>query len=150
MSQVIEKEVCALCSSDAVHIMTRPFSTKYRDIPITIQTNVYHCDECGEEFSTPDQARDLSRRVKAAARDKLGLLPPERIIEIRRKYDLSQEGLESLLGLGSKVVTRWENDRVLQTKTTDDLLRLMERIPAVVKELRELREQESTSTQVSA
>ncbi len=35
--------------------------------------------------------------------------------------------------------TRWENARVLQTKAADDLLRLMERLPAVVEALREIR-----------
>jgi putative zinc finger/helix-turn-helix YgiT family protein len=134
-----EKETCLICASDTAHLVTRPFPTKYRNVPVTVQAEMYRCDECGEEFSAPDQARELSRKVKAAAREKLGLLPSERIIEIRRKYNLSQEKLETLLGLGPKEVTRWENDRVLQSKAIDDLLRLMERIPAVVEELPTLR-----------
>jgi putative zinc finger/helix-turn-helix YgiT family protein len=146
---IMEKEdVCFVCSSNSVRMITSPFLTKYHDILVTIQAKMYHCDTCHKEFFTPDQARNVSQRVKAAVRNKLGLLSPERIIEIRKKYNLSQEGLERLLGLGAKVVTRWENDRVLQMKTTDDLLRLMERIPAVVKELRELRERESASAPV--
>ena len=92
---------------------------------------------------------DGESRVEAEARARLGLLPPERIIKIRKKYKLSQEGLEALFRLGPKVVTRWENDRVLQTRTADDLLRLMERLPEVVRELRAIRQLPTMSPRVA-
>lgn len=78
------------------------------------------------------------------------MLPPDRIIAIRQQYGLSQERLEALLGLGAKVVTRWETARVLQTKAADDLLRLMERLPAVVEALREIRALAADEAQPSA
>ncbi len=138
--------VCAICSSESVKRVKVMLDTHYSHIPITLQAvETYRCNECGEEFLTPSQAREISKKVKAAARERLGLLPPEQIVAIRKKLDLSQERLEALLGLGPKVVTRWENDRVLQTRGTDDLLRLMEQVPAVVGVLRELRAGSATS-----
>ena len=132
--------VCAICSSEAVKKVTGTFQTTYNQIPITLHAaERYQCTECGEEFLTPSQAKTISKQVKAIAREHLGLLSPDRIIAIRQQYGLSQERLEALLGLGAKVVTRWENARVLQTKAADDLLRLMERLPAVVDALREIR-----------
>mgnify|MGYP001181017518 CR=1 FL=1 len=132
--------VCAICSSEAVKKVTGTFQTTYNQIPISLRAvERYRCTECSEEFLTPGQAKTISKQVKAIAREHLGLLPPDRIIAIRQQYGLSQEGLEALLGLGSKVVTRWETARVLQTKAADDLLRLMERLPAVVEALREIR-----------
>ena len=132
--------VCAICSSEAVKKVRGIFQTTYNQIPISLRAvERYRCTDCGEEFLTPDQAKTISKQVKAIAREHLGLLPPDRIIAIRQQYGLSQERLEALLGLGPKVVTRWENARVLQTKAADDLLRLMERLPAVVEALREIR-----------
>ena len=44
-----------------------------------------------------------------------------------------------LLGLGEKVVTRWERGKVLQTKAADVVLRLMDVFPSVVEYLRTMR-----------
>ena len=114
---------------------------KYANVPIMLDSaEMYRCGDCGESFLSPEQARNVSKAVKAAARDQLGLLPPERIVEIRRNLSLSQEKMESLLGLGPKVVTRWENGRVLQSKAADDILRIMERLPEAVSVLKDIRE----------
>lgn len=139
--------LCEVCSTAAAAVVHASYETKYGQVPIFLESvEMIRCKECGEEYFTPEQARSLSKRVKAAAREKLGLLSPERIVEIRRKKKLSQERLEWLLNLGSKVVTRWENDRVLQTRSADDLLRLIERVPNVVEELVALRKGAGSST----
>jgi putative zinc finger/helix-turn-helix YgiT family protein len=132
---------CGICSSDNVRTVREQFMAKYLNIPIVLDSaEMYRCEDCGESFFSPEQARNVSKAIKAAARDRLGLLPPERIVEIRHKLSLSQEKMESLLGLGPKVVTRWENGRVLQSKTADDLLRIMEKLPEAVSVLKDIRE----------
>jgi len=134
--------VCAVCSSESAHKVSETFSTSYDQIPVELSSvEMYSCDHCGEKFFTPDQSKQVSRMVRVAVRDRLGLLPPERIIEIRRKYGFSQDRLETLLSLGPKVVTRWETGRVLQTKQVDDLLRLIDKMPGVIDFLREIREE---------
>ena len=67
------------------------------------------------------------------------MLPPEAIVGIRKRCKLSQKEMEQLFGLGEKVVIRWEKGRVLQSKTADVLLRLMDRNPDIVEELRKVR-----------
>lgn len=132
---------CAICSSNNVKKIRDRFAAKYVNAPIVLDSvEMYRCEDCGEAFLSPEQAKDVSKAVKAAARTRLGLLSPARILEIRRKLDLSQEELESLLGLGPKVVTRWENGRVLQSKAADDVLRVMERLPEAVSVLKGIRE----------
>jgi HTH-type transcriptional regulator/antitoxin MqsA len=97
---------------------------------------MYECERCGESVFTPEQAREVSRKVKSLAREHLGLLPPETIVGIRKRCNLSQKELERLFGLGEKVVVRWERGRVLQSKTADVLLRLMDKNPSIVDEMR--------------
>jgi putative zinc finger/helix-turn-helix YgiT family protein len=136
------KIACAVCSLESAEKTLESFSTSYDQIPVVIPAvEMYSCVNCGEKFFTPDQSKQVSKMVRTAVRDQLRLLPPERIIEIRRKHDLSQDRLETLLSLGPKVVTRWETGRVLQTKQADDLLRLIDRVPEVIKVLREIREE---------
>jgi DNA-binding transcriptional regulator YiaG len=59
-------------------------------------------------------------------------------VGIRKRYNLSQAELENLFGLGEKVVIRWEKGRVLQSKTADVLLRLMDQNPGIVEDLRKI------------
>jgi HTH-type transcriptional regulator/antitoxin MqsA len=99
---------------------------------------MYECERCGESTFTPEQDKAVSNRVKSVARERLNLLSPETIVGIRKRCNLSQEELEHLFGLGKKVVIRWEKGRVLQSKTADVLLRLMDRNPDIIEDIRKI------------
>jgi HTH-type transcriptional regulator/antitoxin MqsA len=132
---------CPSCGSPkSVALHQGRFTTTYNKVPIALDdVQSLRCEVCGEEFFSKEQQRELSQRVKEAARKYLGGLSPERIIAIRKKLNLSQEDLEKLLGLGEKVVTRWETGRVVPGRTTDYLLRLLERKPELLEDLRAIR-----------
>jgi len=107
---------------------------------------MYECSSCGERFFTPEQARAVSIATKNYVRQKQGLLSPEAIIGIRRRLQLSQTNLEKLFGLGPKVVTRWETGRVVQSKTADIALRLLDMDPPKVQKLRASRHPEAKAS----
>jgi putative zinc finger/helix-turn-helix YgiT family protein len=98
----------------------------------------YECESCGERFFTSEQSRTISRQIKEQVRRQFGLLSPEQIVEIRHGLKLTQEELEELFGLGSKVVTRWENGRVVQARTADVALRLLSIEPGSLEKLRKV------------
>jgi HTH-type transcriptional regulator/antitoxin MqsA len=113
------------------------FAVRYNELPVVIENaEMYRGESCGEEFFTAEQSRELSRRIKNRVREHLGLLSPERIVEIRKNLGLSQAEMEELFGLGEKVVTRWENGQVIQGGTADVALRLLEMEPGVLPKLR--------------
>ena len=135
---------CAVCNSEKVRKVRKKFSATYNQTPISIPgAEMYACATCGERFFTPDQAKAVSLAVKRQARAEAGLLTPEEIVAIRQKLGLSQSELESLFGLGSKVVTRWETGRVVQGKTADVALRLLALDPANLRRLRLRRDEVS-------
>ena len=130
---------CAVCGRDSARLVKRPFDAIYNKIPIRLDSvEMYECERCGESTFDPGQDRAVSEAVKAKAREHLNLLPPEAIVGIRKHCNLSQRELESLFGLGEKVVIRWEKGRVLQSKTADVLLRLMDQNPGIVEDLRKI------------
>jgi HTH-type transcriptional regulator/antitoxin MqsA len=102
---------------------------------------MYECASCGERFLTPLQAKMVSLAVKKQARMAAGLLSPKQITAIRQRLGLSQNELERLFGLGSKVVTRWETGRVVQSKAADVALRLLALDPENLRRLRLRRDQ---------
>src|SRR5271168_3380340 len=131
------KVTCAICDADLVKKMRKKFEARYNQVPVVIENaEMYRCEGCGEEFFTAEQSRELSRRIKNRVREDLGLLSPERIVEIRKNLGLSQAEMEELFGLGEKVVTRWENGRVIQGRTADVALRLLAMEPGVLPKLR--------------
>lgn len=131
------KPTCAVCDSDRVKKIRKKFEARYNQTPVVIENaEMYRCESCDEEFFTAEQSRELSRQIKSRVREEAGLLSPERIVEIRKDAGLSQTELEELFGLGEKVVTRWENGRVIQGKTADIALRFLEMDPSLLAGLR--------------
>lgn len=131
---MITKEKCYLCGGEAP-LVTEPRKASIGDRSVMIEDEFYRCGTCGETFYTGDMSDEALRRASAAVRREDGLLMPEEIREIRRKYGLSQAGLERLIGAGAKTVVRWERGTIFQNKTADTLLRVLRDHPGVVAEL---------------
>jgi putative zinc finger/helix-turn-helix YgiT family protein len=128
---------CVICGESAAEIKELK-RARYRTETVEVPKEFFRCGSCKEEFVTPGQIRIYARAVKNEVRKKHGLLPPERIAEIRAKLGLTQSELEDLLGTGPKVVVRWESGKVIQSRGHDNMLRLLDRDPAVLKSLRQI------------
>ena len=142
---ILSVTACPTCNAESSVVTHRgSFTTKYNQNEVTVHdVESLHCESCGEEFYTPEQNRALSLAVKRAIRERTGVLEPEQIVALRKRLRISQEELEAVLGLGPKVVTRWENGRVVPGRAADKLLRVLDRDPGVLEILRELQRQES-------
>lgn len=78
------------------------------------------------------------RRATAKIREEDGLLTPDELRGIRRKYGLKQPEFERLLGVGANTVVRWERGTVPQGSAADSLLRLLDEFPENARFLAEL------------
>jgi HTH-type transcriptional regulator/antitoxin MqsA len=110
---------------------------RVRDFPIhgttvSVREELFRCALCGEEEYSFEQAVAAERRASELYREKNGFLQPDEIAALRRRWGLSQARLEDALGVGRKTVARWEAGRVLQSRALDNLLRAIDRFPAVL------------------
>jgi putative zinc finger/helix-turn-helix YgiT family protein len=110
---------------------------RVRDFPIhgttvSIHEELYRCGVCGEEEYSFEQAVAAERRASEVYREQNGLLQPDEIAGLRRRWGVTQAQLEAALGVGRKTVARWEAGRVLQSRALDNLLRAIDRFPAVL------------------
>ena len=128
---------CLVCGGSAGKFIESRVG-RYRDEKVKVQSEFFRCEGCREVFFSPAQVNAHNRAVKNEIRKKYGLLPPERIVEIRNKLGLSQAELEELLGTGSKVVVRWESGKVIQGSGQDNILRLLDRDPTFLESLRQI------------
>jgi putative zinc finger/helix-turn-helix YgiT family protein len=130
---------CINCGRPASKVIENRVG-RYRDETVEVKTEFFRCDACKEEYFSPAQMEAHTRTVKNEIRKKCGLLPPEKITEIRKKLGLTQEELEDLLGAGPKVVVRWESGKVIHGGGHDNMLRLLDRDPSLVESLRQIQQ----------
>lgn len=128
---------CATCGENVKKVV-EPRMGRYRDEAVQVTSEFFRCVSCGEVYFSPDQLKQHNRAIKNEIRKKYGLLSAQKIAEIRKKLKLTQEELEGLLGTGPKVVVRWESGKVIQPTGHDSLLRLLDREPRMVDQLRKI------------
>lgn len=117
---------CAECGSESMKRTNKPFIQQFKGIDFEIdEIDHWECDKCGAiEFDCHDLDA-LTHVLQMAYRREHRLLTPEEIKALRMKLDMSQQEFETLLGVTSPTVSRWETGRVIQTKSIDNFMRLI-------------------------
>jgi HTH-type transcriptional regulator / antitoxin MqsA len=124
--------ICRLCSGKTAKIVT-PIRTNYLGVKLVLSgLERSKCKSCREEFFSPEQATEYSRIAKIEYQRKKTLTGTE-VIRIRKKLGMSQAELEQRLGLGPKVIIRWEKDRVRIPGAANALLRILDKKPRLLK-----------------
>jgi putative transcriptional regulator len=83
------------------------------------------CENCGQQMLPAA----LDRKLEELSMLRQGLLLPVQIKSIREKLGLTQTAIADRLGVGEKTYARWESGRSMQNKSSDNLIRLMDRSP---------------------
>ena len=96
------------------------------------------CEACGERILS----RELEAGIEKERYRLQGLLSPAEIRAARERLGLSQTQMARLLGVGDKTYTRWESGRSIQTKSMDNLIRLSDSHPEVLRQLESERDPE--------
>ena len=121
---------CYLCGGELVNVRgDAEISIGNRSA--SVEADRAHCKKCDEDFYTPDQMDAAQMAAAEKLRKKDNLLGPTAIREIRLRFGLTQAQLEELLGVGPKTVVRWEKGTVFQSRTADDVLRMLLEVPGV-------------------
>jgi HTH-type transcriptional regulator/antitoxin MqsA len=123
--------ICSICGGPAT-LFEEPQTMNMGGRTVTYLDQFYRCAQCGETLYLGEMAGESFRRAAATIRAEDGLLTPDEIVGLRKKYGLTQAQLERLIGAGEKTVVRWERGSVAQNKTADTLLRVLLEHPDVV------------------
>lgn len=76
---------------------------------ITIKSRIAVCEKCETELFHEELEEENQRKAFDIYRENNNLLYPEEIIEIRKKYQLTQKEMSKLLGWGEITYHRYEN-----------------------------------------
>lgn len=134
----MDSNACFQCGVPAT-VVEEPHTRSMSGREVTFVDRFYRCGGCGETFYTGGMADDSLRRATAVLRAEDGLLAPDEIAALRRRYGLTQASMERLIRAGPKTVVRWERGTIPQSRTTDTLLRVLRDHPEAVARLAEER-----------
>ena len=88
-----------------------------------------YCPTCGDPLFLYEAERINQINCFDAYKRKKGLLTSEEIINVRRKYGLSQSELAKKIMVGSKNIARYEAGKI-QDRSIDLLIRLLDEHPS--------------------
>ncbi len=128
-STALEKHSCG----GDFELVSEPGTFLIYGTEIPVDHLFYRCASCGEEQVTEDLAGRVQAEAARIYRERFNFLTGAGIRAVRERLGLTQEQLESALGIGAKSLARWENERVLQNRSVDDLLRLIDRDPSALR-----------------
>jgi HTH-type transcriptional regulator / antitoxin MqsA len=115
---------------------TRPMELAYKGQSITIDMPGWYCKESGESVHTDEDLKISDAALKDLRTQVEHLLKPEEVKRIRTKIGLTQREAGTLLGGGPNAFQKYEKDTITLSKPMSNLLRVLERHPEEVEELK--------------
>ena len=115
---------------------TRPMEISYKGQSATIDMPGWYCHESGESIHTAEDMKVSDAALKELRLQVENLLKPQEVKRIRTKIGLTQREAGAILGGGPNAFQKYEQDTVTVSKPMSNLLRVLERHPEEVEELR--------------
>ncbi len=132
----LPEEACHACGAVVKsHRGTWTYAVNGEDVAVP-STSYMKCFGCGEMVIEFAELKRVHASANILFRKKHGLLSPDEIRAIRKRYKLTQADLARLLRLGGNTISRWESGRNVQTGAMDILLRLIRDLPGSLAWLR--------------
>ncbi|HEX4301981.1 MAG TPA: type II toxin-antitoxin system MqsA family antitoxin [Rhizomicrobium sp.] len=118
---------------------TRPFTVRYRDLErVVALPGWYPAKRGGESLHVGDDMAVVDTALAELKAESQGVLKPAEIRTIRLRLKLSQRKASELLGGGPRAFQKYESGEVLVSRSMTQLLRLLERDPRRLDELKQL------------
>ena len=122
---------CGQCAQRTIEPVVKDYQIAFKHDgklhQITLpQVEVPTCGNCGTE-QTDIQ---ISRQVTSELRRKIGLMFPDEIRQQRTALGLNQEQLGECIGAAKESISRWETGALIQSVSTDKLLRMFFKHPS--------------------
>ena len=118
---------------------TRPFTVRFRELERTVDLpGWYPAKRGGEGLHVGDDMAVVDFALAELKAESQGVLKPAEVRAIRLRLKLSQRKASELLGGGTRAFQKYESGEVLVSRSMTQLLRLLERDPRRLQELKQL------------
>ena len=119
------KQRCPSCNDDRVSRSLEDYEYVFgvgeEAIRLWLVIPVYRCTQCQVQFTNWEKEEI---QIQALCKH-FGVLNPNEIRQIRKKYAMSRSEFSQLTGIGEASLSRWENGINIQNIANDRYLRLL-------------------------
>ena len=121
---------CGNCAQKRVEPVVKDYTVDFKHDGklhniVLSQVEIPTCQNCGNVQT----GIEIGDKVTKALRENVGLLFPEEIRQQRTALNLSQEQLGECIGAAKESISRWETGALIQSVSTDKLLRMFFKHP---------------------
>lgn len=127
----MKPQVCPACEQGTLHAEHSFVNQTIGNASASVAHHIHWCDACGLEITTPEDARENARAMRAAERQVQGKLTGAQIAELRKSLGLTQEVAGRVFGGGPVAFCKYEKDDLSPTDAMDNLLWLIRKKPAL-------------------
>jgi HTH-type transcriptional regulator/antitoxin MqsA len=129
--------ICPVCDAGELSPTTYADTFQHGGREIFVEgLEGFECPQCGADPIFEDQIRRNHARIADAKRKADGLLTGSEIKAFRQRLGLTQKAAADLFGGGANAFSKYERGDVAQSVSMDRLLRIVERHPELLAELR--------------
>ena len=118
------KVYCPYCKKEVEYKIEKRDVKEFRGIEINTYENVAVCKECHQDLYVNEIEEKNNERIYELYREKANIIKPQDIVDLRKKYDISQRELTAILGFGKMTINRYERGGV-PTKSQSDYIKLL-------------------------
>ena len=118
------KVYCPYCKKEVEYKIEKRELKEFRGIEVNTFENVAICNECNQDLYVNKIEDENKERIYKIYREKANIIKAEDIVNLRKKYDISQRELTAILGFGKMTINRYERGG-LPTKSQSDYIKLL-------------------------
>ena len=115
---------CPYCKKEVEYKIEKRDVKEFRGIEINTYENVAVCKECHQDLYVNEIEEKNNERIYELYREKANIIKTQDIVDLRKKYDISQRELTAILGFGKMTINRYERGGV-PTKSQSDYIKLL-------------------------
>jgi HTH-type transcriptional regulator / antitoxin MqsA len=115
---------------------TRPMTLSYKGQSATFDMPGWYCNESGESIHTAEDIKVSDAALKELKIKVENLLRPHEVRRIREKFGLTQREAGAIIGGGPNAFQKYEQGTVTVSKGISNFLRVLERHPEEIEELK--------------
>jgi HTH-type transcriptional regulator/antitoxin MqsA len=123
-------------SGDTLYRGVRPFAVTYKDRKVTVELPGYYPENGDQGVHVGDDMVVTDTALRKLKEEVEGIPSPETIRRVRNKLNLSQREAGGLLKVGENAFDKYERGLVEPSGPTSQLLRLLDRHPELIDDLR--------------
>jgi len=122
----IIRDDCPHCEAMRdIRIVDGRETMKIRGEEVEFDAEYSVCETCGKDFATAEQMDSELSAARAVYRARHGIIGPEELVALRKRYDISQKAFAKILDIGDLTINSYEQG-VLPSGAHNSLLWLVE------------------------